>query len=206
MKIDILNISGQKSGKTAELPDAIFAMEPNDHAIYLTVKQFMANQRQGTHKSKEKSEVSGSTRKLMKQKGSGGARKGSIKNPMFRGGGRIFGPKPHLYGFKLNSKVKELARKSALTYKAKENGITVLEDFKLETTKTKEYFNILKNLGVEGKKTILVLAENDAAMRTASKNIPNTKILTAANLNTYEVMNANQLLFVESSLKTLSIN
>ncbi len=204
MKLDVLNINGQKSGKSVTLPDSVFGIEPNDHAIYLAVKQFLANQRQGTHKALEKSEVSGSTRKLHRQKGTGGSRKGSIKNPLFRGGGRVFGPRPRDYSFKLNAKVKDLARRSALTYKAKSNGITVLEDFTLESGKTRDYFNILKNLGTESKKSVLVVHERDANLLRAARNIPNTKIITAADLNTYEVMNAGQLLFVESSLQTFN--
>lgn len=204
MKVDIINIAGDKTGKQVELNDNIFGIEPNDHAIYLTVKLYLANQRQGTHKSKEKSELSGSTRKLHRQKGTGGSRKGSIKSPLFHGGARVFGPKPRDYGFKLNKKVKELARKSALTYKAKENGLIVLEDFKIDKPKTKEYAGILKNLGISGKRTLMVLNDNDQNIYRSGRNIPKTEIMPASNLNTYAILKANCLIISESSLNIIN--
>jgi len=206
MKVDVLKTDGSKAGRTIDLPESFFGVEPNDHAIYLAVKQFTANQRQGTHKSKEKSEVSGSTRKLHRQKGTGGSRKGSIKSPLFPGGGRVFGPKPRDYSFKLNKKVKDLARKSALTYKAKDNAISVVEDFKLEDGKTKNYFQILKNLGVASAKTLLVVDEADNNLKIASRNIPNNRIMRVSDLNTYEILNCKTLLFTEGSVKSLSAN
>lgn len=201
MKVDVLKTDGNKAGRSIELPESVFGVEPNDHAIYLTVKQFLANQRQGTHKSKEKWEVSGSTKKLHKQKGTGGSRKGSIKSPLFPGGGRVFGPKPRDYSFKLNQKVKDLARRSALTYKAKDNGIAIVEDFTLENAKTKEFVQILKNLGVSGKKTILIVQEANTQLMIASRNVPKSRIAKVSDLNTYDIMNASALVFVESSLK-----
>lgn len=203
MKADVISISGKKTGRTVDLADTIFGIEPNDHAIYLAVKSYQANQRQGTHKTLEKSEVSGSTKKLHKQKGTGGSRKGSIKNPLFKGGARIFGPRPRDYSFKLNAKVKDLARKSALTYKVKDGAITVIEDFKLDEPKTKTYVQILKDLGVNGKKSLLVLNQHDSNINLASRNIPKVKVTTANSLNTYEILNANHILFVESSIKNL---
>lgn len=201
MKVDVLKTDGNKAGRSIELPESVFGVEPNDHAIYLTVKQFLANQRQGTHKSKEKWEVSGSTKKLHKQKGTGGSRKGSIKSPLFPGDGRVFGPKPRDYSFKLNQKVKDLARRSALTYKAKDNGIAIVEDFTLENAKTKEFVQILKNLGVSGKKTILIVQEANTQLMIASRNVPKSRIAKVSDLNTYDIMNASALVFVESSLK-----
>lgn len=201
MKVDILKTDGNKAGRSIELPEAFFGVEPNDHAIYLTVKQFLANQRQGTHKSKEKSEVSGSTRKLHKQKGTGGSRKGSVKSPLFPGGGRMFGPKPRDYSFKLNQKVKDLAKRSALSYKAKDNNIAVIEDFNLENHKTKEFVQILKNLGLTGKKIILVVNEANDHLKIASRNVQKSRVSKVSDLNTYEILNATTLLFVESSLK-----
>ncbi|MFI5135840.1 MAG: 50S ribosomal protein L4 [Chitinophagales bacterium] len=206
MKVDVLKTDGSKAGRTIDLPESFFGVEPNDHSIYLAVKQYLANQRQGTHKTKEKSEVSGSTRKLHRQKGTGGSRKGSIKNPLYPGGGRIFGPKPHDYGFKLNKKVKELAKKSALSHKAKDNAISVVEDFKLDDGKTKNYYQILKNLGVASAKTLLVVNEADNNLKLASRNIPNNRIMRVGDLNTYDIMNCKTLLFTEGSLKSLSAN
>ncbi len=202
MKVEVLKTDGSKSGKSVTLPDAIFGIEPNEHAIYLAVKHYLANQRQGTHKSKEKSEVSGSTRKLHRQKGTGGSRKGSIKAPHFTGGGRVFGPKPRDYSFKLNAKVKELARTSALSAKAKANNIAVVEDFTLESAKTKDCYNILKALGLSTKKTLLV-THADENIKRATRNIAKLNVTAPGNLNTYEVMNANTLVFTESSLKGL---
>ena len=201
MKVDVLKTDGSKAGRTVDLPETVFGIEPNDHAIYLAVKQYQANQRQGTHKTKEKSEVSGSTRKLHRQKGTGGSRKGSIKNPLYPGGGRIFGPKPRDYRFKLNKKVKDLAKKSALTYKAKDNAIAVVEDFKLDDNKTKNYFQILKNLGVSKSKTLVVVGEADKNLRLASRNVSNSRVTRASDLNTYDILNCKSLLLTEGSLK-----
>ena len=206
MTVDVLKTDGSKAGRSIDLPESFFGVEPNDHAIYLAIKQFTANQRQGTHKTKEKSEVSGSTRKLHRQKGTGGSRKGSIKNPLYPGGGRIFGPRPRDYSFKLNKKVKDLARKSALSYKAKDNLISVIEDFKLDDGKTKNYFQILKNLGVSSAKTLLVVTEADNNLKLASRNIPNNRIMRISDLNTYDILNCKTLLFTEGSLKSLSAN
>lgn len=204
MELEVYNVSGTKTAKKVNLEDTIFAIEPNDHAIYLDVKQYMACQRQGTHKSKQRSEVSGSTRKLKKQKGTGGARSGDINSPLFRGGGRAFGPVPRDYAFKLNKKLKKLARKSALTYKAKDNEILVLEDFNFETPKTKNFTDLLKSFNLSDKKTLLVLSESNKNVYLSSRNLKKAKISTASNLNTYDILNANNLLFVESSLKEIS--
>jgi len=206
MKVPVLNIKGSQAGRDAELPDTYFGIEPNDHCIYLTVKQYQANQRQGTHKTLQKSEVSGSTRKLVKQKGTGGARKGSIKNPLYPGGARIFGPQPHDYGFKLNKKVKDIAKRSALTYKARESKVAVVEDFNLDTFKTKNYAEILKDLGLGTGKSTLVLNEKNTNIQIASKNIPNTKVVLAKDLNTFDILNGGKLVFTESSLQHFSNN
>jgi large subunit ribosomal protein L4 len=203
MKLPVFNITGKETGKKTDLKDSIFGIEPNDHAIYLDVKHYMANTRQGTHKTKERAEITGSTRKIKRQKGTGTARAGSIKNPLFRGGGRVFGPRPKDYNFKLNKKVKQLARKSALTYKAKSNGIMILEDFSLETPKTKEFVNIRKNLKIDGKKSLLVLHEHNRNISLASRNLQDSKIVAVNNLNTYDIMNAAVLVFLESSLDVL---
>ena len=200
MEVAILKNSGEQSGKKANLSDAVFGIEPNDHAIYLDVKSYLANQRQGTHKSKQRNEISGSSRKLKKQKGTGGARAGNIKNPLFKGGGRVFGPEPRDYSFKLNKKVKDLARKSALTYKAKDNAIAVLEDFTFETSKTKQYKTMLSALSLADKKTLLVLPESSKNIVLSGRNIKNAKITTADQINTYDVMNADKLIFIESSV------
>ncbi len=203
MELAVYTIQGKETGKKARLNDAIFAIEPNDHAIYLDVKQHLANARQGTHKSKQRNEVHGSTRKLHKQKGTGGSRKGSIKNPLFRGGGRIFGPEPRDYSFKLNKKLKKLARKSALTYKAKEGSITILENFNLEAPKTKEFASILKNFGVETTKALFVIPENNRNIYISSRNIPTANVIVASELNTYEVMDADKLFILEDSLNAI---
>src|SRR4030043_121120 len=189
MKLPVFNITGKETGKKTDLKDSIFGIEPNDHAIYLDVKHYMANTRQGTHKTKERAEITGSTRKIKRQKGTGTARAGSIKNPLFRGGGRVFGPRPKDYNFKLNKKVKQLARKSALTYKAKSNGIMILEDFSLETPKTREFVDIRKNLKIDGKKSLLVLHEHNRNISLASRNLQDSKIVAVNNLNTYDIMN-----------------
>jgi len=204
MEINVLNIEGKETGRKVELKEEIFGIQPNDHAIYLDVKQYLANQRQGTHKSKERNEVSGSTRKLKRQKGTGTARSGSIKSPLFRGGGRVFGPQPRDYSFKLNKKLKQLARKSALTYKAKNNSILVLEDFNIETPKTKEIVNICQNLNLIDKKSVFVLGEPNKNIYLSSRNLQQQKVLTASSINTYEIMNANALVLVESSIDVLN--
>ncbi len=201
MDIEVLKTDGSKAGRSISLPDSYFGIEPNDHAIYLAVKQYMANQRQGTHKTKEKSEVSGSTRKLHRQKGTGGSRKGSIKSPLFPGGGRVFGPRPRDYSFKLNQKVKELAKRSALTYKAKENGIAVIEDFNLDDHKTKGFHGILRSLGIHDKKIIMVVNEGNDNLKRASRNLQKSKVAKVSDLNTYEILNAGTLVFTEGSLK-----
>jgi len=204
MELTIHTIKGNKTERTVSLDDSIFNVEPNDHAIYLDVKQYLANQRQGTHKSKERNEIHGSTRKLHKQKGTGGARKGSIKNPLFRGGGRIFGPQVRDYGFKLNKKVKQLARISALSQKAKSNSITVLEDFNFENPKTKNYVELLGNLEMNGKKTLLVIHNDDKNIVLSARNLKGAKVTSVNSLNTYDIMNANNLLLSESSIKGIS--
>lgn len=203
MKLSVFDIKGKETSKKVELSKDVFGAEPNDHAIYLDVKQYLANQRQGTHKSKERGEVAFSTKKLHKQKGTGGSRKGSRKNPLYKGGGRVFGPKPHDYVLKVNQKVKQLARISALSHKAKDNSIAIVEDFKLDTPKTKAYAEILSNLKVNGKKTLLVLAENNKNIYLSSRNLGGAKVVNASDLNTYDILNANNLLLVESSVKQI---
>jgi large subunit ribosomal protein L4 len=203
MQVEVLNISGKKTAKKVELVDSIFAAEPNDHCIYLDVKQFLANQRQGTHKAKERAEIARTTKKLKRQKGTGGARAGSMKSPLFVGGGRVFGPRPHEYGFKLNKKVKALARVSALTYKAKDNAITVLEDFNFEAPKTKNYVDLMKNLNMADKKTLLVLGDTNKNVYLSSRNIQGAKVVKASDLNTYDILNAENLILAESSVKVI---
>ena len=203
MELVILDKAGKDTGRKISLSDEVFKIEPNDHAIYLDVKQYQANQRQGTHKSKERAEVAGSTRKLHKQKGTGGSRKGSIKNPLYRHGGRVFGPRPRDYHFKLNKKVKELARKSALSYKAAESKITVLEDFTFDKPRTKDYINFLSGLSLADKKTLFVVAENDANLYLSSRNIQKAKVVNFSQINTFELLNADTLLFSESSIKKI---
>ena len=204
MELSVLNIKGQETGKKVTLNDAIFAIEPNDHVIYLDVKQYMANQRQGNAKSKERSEMSGSTRKLGRQKGGGGARHGDINSPLLRGGGRVFGPKPRDYSFKLNKKVKELARKSALTYKAQENAIVVLEDFSFEAPKTKEFVAIAKNLKVDGKKMLLLMPAANKNVFLSARNLQGAEVLEASKVNTYKVLNADVLVITEQSLEAIN--
>lgn len=203
MDLAIRNIAGKETGQKAQLDESVFGIEPNDHAIYLDVKQYLANNRAGTHKSKERSEITGSTRKLKKQKGSGSARFGDIKNPLFRGGGRVFGPRPRDYSFKLNKKVKTLARLSALSYKAKTNQLVILEDFNFEAPKTKEYSNFQKNFNLDNKKSLLVLKERNNNIYLSSRNLQNSKVVTLSELNTYDIMNATTVLFVKSSLDVL---
>lgn len=203
MEVSVLNINGQETGRKVALNDAIFGIEPNDHVIYLDVKQYLANQRQGTAKAKERSEHAGSTRKLGRQKGGGGARRGDINSPLLKGGGRVFGPQPRDYGFKLNKKVKVLARKSALSYKAQENAIIVVEDFNLEAPKTKDFVNITKNFKVDGKKTLVVLPGINKNVYLSARNIEKAEVMSADQLNTYKVLNADVLVVAESSLKTI---
>ena len=200
MEIPVLNTSGQETGRKVELNTEIYAVEPNDHAIYLDVKQYLANQRQGTHKAKDRSEVSGSTRKIKRQKGTGGARAGSIKSGTIRGGGRIFGPLPRDYSFKLNKKLKELARKSALTYKAQANDIMVLEDFTFDGPKTRKFVDIQNNLKISNKKSLIVLSEANKNLYLSSRNLQNVEITTASDLSTYKIMRAKKLVLIESSL------
>ena len=203
MEVSVLNINGQETGRKVTLNEAIFGIEPNDHVIYLDVKQIMANKRQGTAKSKERSEMSGSTRKLGRQKGGGGARHGDINSPLLRGGGRVFGPKPRDYGFKLNKKVKQLARKSALSYKAQENAIVVVEDFSFEAPKTKEFLNIAKNLKVDGKKVLLLTSDNNENVYKSARNLQRAEVLEARNVNTYKILDADVVVITENSLKTI---
>ncbi|OFY64706.1 MAG: 50S ribosomal protein L4 [Bacteroidetes bacterium RBG_13_43_22] len=203
MELAVLKINGKETGRKVNLNDSIFGIEPNDHAIYLDTKQYMANQRQGTHKSKHRGEVSGSTRKIKRQKGTGTARAGSIKNPLFRGGGRIFGPTPRYYGFKLNKKVKQLARKSALSYKASSNNIIVLEDFSFEGPKTKEMIKMGSSLKIADKKSLFVLPEQNKNIYLSARNIQGVEVITANELSTYEIMNASTLVFVESAVDVL---
>jgi len=203
MELSVLNINGQETGRKVTLNENIFGIEPNDHVVYLDVKQYMANQRQGTAKSKERSEISGSTRKLGRQKGGGGARHGDINSPLLRGGGRVFGPKPRDYGFKLNKKVKILARKSALTYKAQENAICVLEDFSFEAPKTKEMVKIAKNLKVDGKKLLFVLPEANKNVYLSVRNLQRSDVIEASKVNTYKILNADVLVITEKSLEAI---
>lgn len=203
MKVSVLNINGQETGRKVTLNESIFGIEPNDHVLYLDVKQYLANQRQGTAKTKERSELSGSTRKLGRQKGGGGARRGDINSPVLVGGARVFGPKPRDYGFKLNKKVKQLARKSALSYKAQENSILVVEDFNLDAPKTKDFVNIAKNLKVDGRKTLLVLPEVNKNVYLSARNLQQAEVMTASTLNTYKVLNADVLIVTENSLKAI---
>jgi large subunit ribosomal protein L4 len=200
MDIAVVKSSGENTGRKVNLTSEVFGIEPNDHAIWLDVKSFLANQRQGTHKSKQRNEISGSSKKLKKQKGTGGARAGNIKNPQFKGGGRVFGPTPRDYSFKLNKKVKDLARKSALTYKAKDNMIAVVEDFNFEASKTKQFITLINALSLQDKKTLFVLSEANKNVVLSGRNIQNSKIVTADQINTYDVMNAEQVILVESSL------
>jgi len=203
MEISVLNINGQETGRKVTLNEAIFGIEPNDHVVYLDVKQYLANQRQGNAKSKERSEISGSTRKLGRQKGGGGARHGDINSPLLRGGGRVFGPTPRDYSFKLNKKVKQLARKSALTYKAQENAVVVLEDFSFDAPKTKELVQIAKNLKIDGKKLLLVTAETNKNVYLSARNLQRTDVLEANKINTYKILNADVLVVTEKSLEAI---
>jgi len=201
MQVDVLNIQGEKTGRTLELPDDIFGVEPNDHVIYLAVKQYQAAQRQGTHKVKTRAEVHGASRKLHKQKGTGGARKGNIRNPLYKGGGTIFGPKPHRYDFKLNKKVKDLAKVSALSYKTKNNALVVIEDFKLDAPKTKQVTGALKSLKIHDKKTLFVVDEFNENVFLSLRNISKVESRVLADLNTYDIVNADVVILTENSAK-----
>lgn len=206
MEVKVLNISGKETGRTVNLSDSIFGIEPNNHAVYLDVKQYLANQRQGTHKAKERNEVAGSTRKIKKQKGTGTARAGSVKSPVFVGGGTIFGPRPRSYSFKLNKNLKRLARKSALSAKANEGNVIVLENFEFDTPNTKNFINILKSLGIENKKSLFVLGELNKNVYLSSRNLKSSKVVTNSELNTYRILNANSLILLEGSLEGIEEN
>ena len=206
MKLSVYNTEGKETSKTVSLSKDIFGIEPNDHAIYLDVKNYLAAQRQGTHKSKERSDVTGSRRKIRKQKGSGAARVGDIKNPLFRGGGRVFGPRPRSYDFKLNKKVKVLARKSALSQIAKDKKMIILEDFSMETPSTKDFAKILSNLDQTNNKTLLILTDSNKNILLSSRNLKKTKVVNVSSINTYDLMNAHKLMFVESSIKEIEKN
>ncbi len=206
MKVAVLDIKGKETGRKADLSDAVFAIEPNNHAVYLDVKQYLAHQRQGTHKSKERGEIAGSTRKIKKQKGTGTARAGSIKSPVFRGGGRIFGPRPKDYSQKLNKNVKRLARKSALSIKSKEKAILVVEDFDFDTPKTKDFVGVLKSLGLENKKSLFVLGDSNNGVYLSSRNLKRSEVITSSELNTYKILNANNIVLLEGALEGLESN
>lgn len=203
MELAVLNQKGEDTGRKVQLSDEIFGIEPNDNAIYLDVKQYLANQRQGTHKSKERNEIAGSTKKIKKQKGTGTARAGSLKSPVFRGGGRVFGPKPRNYSFKLNKKVKQLARKSALAYKVKDNSLSILENISFDAPKTKAYLTLLNGLALSDKKTLLVLPEDNKNVYLSSRNIPKAKVVTVNDVNTYSLLNADHLVLCEDSVSKL---
>ena len=206
MKVAVLDINGKDTGRKAELSKEVFAIEPNNHAVYLDVKQYLANQRQGTHKAKERAEITGSTRKIKKQKGTGTARAGSIKSGVFKGGGRMFGPRPRNYGFKLNKNVKRLARKSALSLKASDNSIMVLEDFNFEAPRTKSFVELLKALEVENKKSLIVLGGSNNNVYLSSRNLKGSEVITSSELSTYKIMNANKVIVVESALEGIESN
>ena len=206
MEIAVLDIKGKETGRKAKLSDAVFAIEPNDHAVYLDVKQYLANQRQGTHKAKERAEISGSTRKIKKQKGTGTARAGSIKSPIFKGGGRVFGPRPRNYGFKLNKNLKRLARKSALSIKANDKAIMVVEDFSFDTPKTKNFMEVLKALGIESKKSLIVLGDTNKNVYLSSRNLKTSEVISSSELSTYKILNAKNIVFLEGSLEGIESN
>jgi large subunit ribosomal protein L4 len=206
MKVAVLDITGKDTGRQVELSDAIFALEPNKHAIYLDVKQHLANKRQGTHKAKERADIAGSTRKIKKQKGTGTARAGSIKSPVFRGGGRVFGPRPRSYAFKLNKNLKRLARKSALSTQAKDQNIVVIEDFTFESVKTKNFVNVLKAFGLENKKSLFVLGEANNNVYLSSRNLSKTSVITSSELSTYGVLNTSKLMLLEGALEGIESN
>ena len=206
MEIAVVDIKGKETGRKVNLSDAVFGIEPNNHAVYLDVKQYLANQRQGTHKAKERAEITGSTRKIKKQKGTGTARAGSIKSPIFKGGGRVFGPRPRNYGFKLNKNLKRLARKSALSLKAQDKAIIIVEDFQFDTPKTKNFIDVLKGLGVEGKKSLIVLGDSNKNVYLSSRNLKGSEVVSSSELSTYKILNANNLVFVEGSLEGIELN
>lgn len=206
MEVKVLNISGKETGRTVNLSDSVFGIEPNKHAVYLDVKQYLANQRQGTHKSKERNEVTGSTRKIKKQKGTGTARAGSVKNPLFKGGGTVFGPRPRSYSFKLNKNLKRLARKSALSAKANEGNVIVLENFDFDTPNTKNFINVLKALGLENKKSLFVLGDSNKNVYLSSRNLKASNVVTSSELNTYSILNTNSLVLLEGSLEGIEEN
>ena len=206
MEVKVLNFNGKETGRTITLSDSVFAIEPNNHAVYLDVKQYLANQRQGTHKAKERAEVAGSTRKIKKQKGTGTARAGSAKNPLFKGGGTVFGPRPRSYSFKLNKSLKRLARKSAFSIKAKESNITVLEDFTFDTPNTKNFINVLKALGLENKKSLFVLGDSNKNVYLSSRNLKASSVVSSSELSTYAILNANNLVLLEGSLEGIEEN
>jgi len=206
MKVEVIDINGKKTGRKVELSDAIFAIEPNKHAVYLDVKQFLANQRQGTHKAKERAEIKGSTRKIKKQKGTGTARAGSIKSPVFRGGGRIFGPRPRSYSFKLNKGLKRLARQSALSIKAKDNNIVVVENFEFDAPKTKNFTTVLKALELDNKKSLFVLDASNKNVYLSSRNLKGTSVVNASRLSTYNMLNANKIVLTEGSIGEVESN
>ena len=206
MEVKVLDINGKETGRKVKLSDSVFAIEPNNHAVYLDVKQYLANQRQGTHKAKERAEVAGSTRKIKKQKGTGTARAGSAKNPLFKGGGTVFGPRPRSYSFKLNKSLKRLARKSAFSIKAKESNIVVVEDFNFETPNTKNFINVLKALGLENKKSLFVLGESNKNVYLSSRNLKASSVLINSELSTYAILNANNLVLLEGSLEGIEEN
>jgi large subunit ribosomal protein L4 len=206
MKIAVLDIKGKDTGRKANLSDDVFAIEPNDHAVYLDVKQYLAHQRQGTHKAKERAEIVGSTRKIKKQKGTGTARAGSIKSPIFRGGGRVFGPRPKDYTQKLNKNLKRLARKSALSLKSKEKAILVVEDFDFDTPKTKDFIQVLKTLGLENKKSLIVLGDSNKGVYLSSRNFKGSEVITNSELSTYKILNANSIVLLEGSLEGIESN
>ncbi|SDS05909.1 50S ribosomal protein L4 [Christiangramia echinicola] len=206
MEIAVLDIKGKETGRKAKLSDSVFAIEPNDHAVYLDVKQYLANQRQGTHKAKERAEIAGSTRKIKKQKGTGTARAGSIKSPIFKGGGRVFGPRPRNYGFKLNKNLKRLARKSALSIKANDKAIMVVEDFSFDTPKTKNFMEVLKALGIESKKSLIVLGDSNKNVYLSSRNLKTSEVISSSELSTYKILNAKNIVFLEGSLEGIESN
>lgn len=206
MKVAVLDIKGKETGRKVDLSDNVFAIDPNNHAIYLDVKQYLAHQRQGTHKSKERAEIKGSTRKIKKQKGTGTARAGSIKSPIFRGGGRIFGPRPKDYSQKLNKNVKRLARKSALSIKTKEKAVMVVEDFNFEAPKTKDFVGVLKSLGLENKKSLFVLGDSNNGVYLSSRNLERSEVITNSELSTYKILNANNIVLLEGSLEGIELN
>ncbi|MAC63194.1 MULTISPECIES: 50S ribosomal protein L4 [unclassified Christiangramia] len=201
MEVAVLDIKGKETGRKAQLSDSVFAIEPNEHAVYLDVKQYLANQRQGTHKAKERAEIAGSTRKIKKQKGTGTARAGSIKSPIFKGGGRVFGPRPRNYGFKLNKNLKRLARKSALSIKANDKAIMVIEDFSFDTPKTKNFIEVLQALGIDSKKSLIVLGDSNKNVYLSSRNLKSSEVINSSELSTYKILNAKSIVFVEGSLE-----